>query len=148
MDLSLAPVLALAARASVGAIQRISASQLQALLTIDRHGTINLTGLAEALAVLPSSATRLCERMLAADLVTKTPATLDRREVVIRLTSHGSSVVAEIEALRQASLAAALSRMPETSRRALVIGLEALARELTVETTPVAPAQRLAGTAG
>lgn len=130
VDVALAPVLSLAARASLAAMQRITASQLQALLTIHRHGSLNLTTLADALAVLPSSATRLCERMLAADLVTKTPATQDRREVVIRLTSHGESLVAEIERVRRGFLADALATMPEAGRQSLLSGLAALAAEL------------------
>ncbi len=136
VDLALAPVLSLAARAAVGGVTRISASQLQALLTIDRHGSLNLTTLAEALAVLPSSATRLCERMLAADLVTKRPATLDRREVVISLTSSGEALIADIRRVRCGLLADALATMPEAGQQSLLSGLAALAAEL-VAVTPV-----------
>ncbi len=138
VDKALAPVLALVARSSLGASQRISSSQLQALLTIDRFGSLNLTTLAEALAVLPSSATRLCERMLAADLVTKTPAVLDRREVVIALTSHGQQLIEQIEQARRTELQLALTQMPEHGRRALLAGLTALGAELGDGRAPTA----------
>lgn len=126
VDVALGPVLALAAAAAVDTMQRVSASQLQALLYLGRTGSTNLTGLADALDVRPSSATRLCERMMAADLIAKRTATEDRREVVITLTAVGREVVVRIEERRRAALAAALNGLQEREQRALLAGLTAL----------------------
>ena len=71
MDDALRPVLRLAARASAKATQRVSTSQLQALLVLQERGPMNLTALADELGAIPSSATRLCDRLVAADLITR-----------------------------------------------------------------------------
>lgn len=126
VDVALGPVLTLASSAAADTISRVSASQLEALLHLSAKGSTNLTGLAEALDVRPSSATRLCERMIAADLISKRSGTEDRREVVIALTPTGAQVVLRIEARRRAALARALSGLSDKERRALLSGLTAL----------------------
>ena len=42
---------------------RISPTQLRALTAVGRYGELNLSQLAEALGALPSSASRLCDRL-------------------------------------------------------------------------------------
>jgi DNA-binding MarR family transcriptional regulator len=120
----------LAARATAGATQRVSASQLQALLVLHEQGPLKLTKLAEALDIIPSSATRLCDRLVAADLLNRKVGEVDRREVVLTLTRSGTRIVQQIEQRRVAELRTALAGLTDRERRGLVVGLEALAEQL------------------
>jgi DNA-binding MarR family transcriptional regulator len=140
IDRALAPLLMLAARASAEAVQRVSSSQLQALLCLHEQGPLKLTKLAEALEVIPSSATRLCDRLVAADLITRKTGTVDRREVVLQLTTSGKKLIRQIQDRRQAEIRQALTGMSDRERRGLLAGLEALAAQLTHdEGTDAAP---------
>src|SRR4029453_18240729 len=67
-------------RAEEKVLPRGSGSQLRALLIISRHAPTNLTQLAEELGAIPSSASRLCDRLVAAGLVTRRTGSADRRE--------------------------------------------------------------------
>lgn len=126
VDAALTPLLLLASRAAADASQRVSSSQLQALLALEHRGPLNLTGFADVLNVIPSSASRLCDRLVAADLVTRTTAETDRREVVLRLTSNGKKLVRQIRKLRREALDVALEQMAPRDRVSLLKGLTAL----------------------
>ena len=130
VDAALTPLFLLASQASAAARPRVSSSQLQALLALEHHGALNLTGLADVLRVIPSSATRLCDRLVAAGLITRSTGEADRREVVLTLTGSGSRLVRHVRALRREALGSALSQLTDRERRSLVSGLGALAAQL------------------
>src|SRR5260221_4726407 len=75
------------------AVEELGASvppaQMRALLTIDRAGSLNLSRLAAALGATPSAASRLCDRMQAADLLTRDRAAPNRRDTVLLPTESG-----------------------------------------------------------
>ena len=75
------------------AVEEIGAAvppvQLRALLVIDRAGSLNLSGLAGLLGASASAASRLCDRMQAAGLVSRDRAVLSRREIVVVPTESG-----------------------------------------------------------
>lgn len=115
-------------RAADRASERVSPSQLRALTTISRHDGINLSGLAGELGAIPSSATRLCDRLVAAGLLLREPAPRNKREVRLHLAPEGHALLAQIAATRRAEIAAVLLRMPPAEREALCAMLEAFAR--------------------
>jgi DNA-binding MarR family transcriptional regulator len=102
---------------------RVSASQLRALLVVDRHQPINLGGLAEELGAIPSSASRLCDRLEAAGLVVRRISPEDRREIALSLTVEGTRLLEELRAARRAELSEVLATMTPASRAALLTGL-------------------------
>jgi DNA-binding MarR family transcriptional regulator len=106
----------------------VSAAQLRVLGVVSQVGTINLTQLAEALHTAPSSASRLCDRLEAADLLRRTVDDRDRREVWLVLTPTASRLLDSLADQRQAMIAAVLRRMPADQRTALVEGLQAFSR--------------------
>jgi DNA-binding MarR family transcriptional regulator len=130
VDDALRPVLLLAARASAKAAQRVSTSQLQALLVLQERGPMKLTSLADELGAIPSSATRLCDRLVAADLITREPGSADRREVFLQLTSSGRRVVRQVRDFRRDGLREALEAATPRERRELLSGLRALGLRL------------------
>ena len=130
-----APLVDAAAQALVLAVSAandncgVSAAQLRVLAVVSHVGTINLTQLAETLHTAPSSASRLCDRLEAADLLRRTAADgRDRREVWLVLTTSARRLLDGLAQQRQAMIAAVLRKMPVDQRAALVEGLQAFSR--------------------
>lgn len=118
-------------RASERATERVSPSQLRALTVISRHDGINLSGLAAELGAIPSSATRLCDRLVAAGLLLREPAPRNKREVRLYLSGEGKALLEHIAANRRADLAAVLTGMSQADRKALLDTLESFAAAAT-----------------
>lgn len=112
-------------RAQEGATS-ISPSQLRALVVVEQHDGINLGGLADRIGALPSAASRLCDRLQAAGLLTRQTSPVDRREIVLALTRDGSDLLAMLRHDRRTDLGEVLERMSELGRTALLRGLEEL----------------------
>jgi DNA-binding MarR family transcriptional regulator len=105
------------------ATQRLSLPQLNALLAVERDEGVNLRGLAGRLKMILSSASRLCDRLVAAGLVERVPGRVDRREIALYLTPSSRQLLEELRASRRATLGAVLGRMSPAGRAALVRGL-------------------------
>ncbi|MFG1610523.1 MarR family winged helix-turn-helix transcriptional regulator [Actinoplanes sp. NPDC049265] len=104
----------------------IPPTQLRVLTIIERAtDDTNMSRLAEALDVVPSSASRLCDRLEATGLLRRVPDPRDRREVRLLLTPAAKRLLDELRAARQAALAAVLERMTASSRNDLVRALSA-----------------------
>lgn len=110
------------------ATHRLSAPQLGALLAVENDEGINLRGLAGRLDMILSSASRLCDRLVAAGLVTRRPGSVDRREVELRVSPEGQRLVEQLRDTRVAELASVLAAMPPEGRRALLVGLREFQR--------------------
>lgn len=106
----------------------VSAAQLRVLAVVSEAGTTNLTQLAEALHTAPSSASRLCDRLEAADLLRRTVDGRDRREVWLVLTPTAALLLERLAEQRRAMIAVVLRKMPVEQRAALVEGLQAFSR--------------------
>ncbi|WP_084956376.1 MarR family winged helix-turn-helix transcriptional regulator [Thermoactinospora rubra] len=106
---------------------RVSTTQLQALITIESHQPVNLSGLADHLGAAPSSASRLCDRLEAAGLVRRSLGETDRRELTLSLTATGRALLADLAERRHAHLKAVLERMTPAGRSALQRGLREFA---------------------
>jgi len=109
--------------------EKISASQLRALVTVRRSGVTTVTALARDLGALPSSATRLCDRLVAAGYLDRTPDAANRRFHAVRLTAAGERLLDVLETHRRDALAEVLDRMDDDARDRLVIGLTAFAAQ-------------------
>ncbi|MFI6290931.1 MarR family transcriptional regulator [Nonomuraea sp. NPDC050790] len=120
-----AALIAVWAHSRHSAATHVSSTQLQALLTIERHVEINLAGLGEALGALPSSTSRLCDRLEATGWVRRGASHDDRRELTIQLTPAGKDLLEKLRARRREDLAQVLEEMPPAARKALLRGLRA-----------------------
>jgi DNA-binding MarR family transcriptional regulator len=101
--------------------------QLRALLVIDRAGSLNLSRLAGLLGASASAASRLCDRMQAAGLVSRDRAVVSRREIVVVPTESGRRLAEWVRGRRRAALAGLLGTMSQAGRDALARGLGELA---------------------
>jgi DNA-binding MarR family transcriptional regulator len=106
----------------------VSAAQLRVLGVIAQAGSVNLTQLALALRTAPSSASRLCDRLEAADLLRRTADERDRREVWLVLTPTARRLLDGLGRQRQETIAGVLRRMSPDDRAALMQGLSSFAR--------------------
>jgi DNA-binding MarR family transcriptional regulator len=115
-------------RAEEAILPRVSVSQLRALLIIGRQAPTNLNQLAEELGAIPSSASRLCDRLAAAGLVTRRTGSTDRREVELRVSVEGQRLLDQLRELRTAEVATVLAGMDPDARHALLAGLRGFQR--------------------
>jgi DNA-binding MarR family transcriptional regulator len=102
---------------------RLSSPQLNALMVVEKDEGINLRGLAGRLRMILSSASRLCDRLVAAGLVERVPGRLDRREIALYLTPSSRQLLADLRAARLSMLGAVLDRMSPAGRDALIRGV-------------------------
>ncbi|MEU7909127.1 MarR family transcriptional regulator [Actinoplanes sp. NPDC049118] len=100
-------------------------AQLRVLTILSRNPETNMSRLAEALDVVPSSASRLCDRLEATGLLRRVPDPRDRREVRLLLTPAARRLLDELRDRRRAALAEVLERMSPARRADLVLALEA-----------------------
>ncbi|GAA2382395.1 MarR family transcriptional regulator [Dactylosporangium salmoneum] len=105
----------------------VSAAQLRVLGVVAQAGSVNLTQLAMALHTAPSSASRLCDRLEAADLLRRTADERDRREVWLVLTPTARRLLEGLGRQRQDTISAVLRRMSPDDRAALMQGLSSFA---------------------
>jgi DNA-binding MarR family transcriptional regulator len=104
-------------------------AQMRALLTIDRAGSLNLSRLADALGASASAASRLCDRMQTAGLLTRDRAAASRREIVLLPTESGRRLAAWVRDRRRAALRDVMQTMSPDGRQALARSLRELATE-------------------
>jgi DNA-binding MarR family transcriptional regulator len=107
---------------------RLSASQLQALLVVSRDEGLNLRALADGLGVILSSASRLCDRLIAAGMLDREPSPVDRREVCLRLTTAGQELLEDLRDDRRRRIGEVLDGMAPAARGALLRGLREFTR--------------------
>ncbi|MEW2379868.1 MarR family transcriptional regulator [Micromonospora sp. NPDC047812] len=102
---------------------RVSGAQLRAIMLVEQHEGINLRGLATGLDMLLSSASRLCDRLVAAGMLEREPGRFDRREISLHLTAESRRLLAELRDDRRQQLAAILADMTDEGRQALLRGM-------------------------
>lgn len=105
---------------------RITLPQYRTLVILASRGPLGLGALAEHLAVHPSTATRQCDRLVAAELIRRTVGH-DRRAVTLAVTPAGRQVVDEVTAARRAAIAKILTGMSTAQRQQVVTALHAFA---------------------
>jgi DNA-binding MarR family transcriptional regulator len=101
----------------------VSASQLRVLYSLDREEGINLRTLAELLGSTPPSVSRLCDRLEALGYVQRAASPVSRRELELRLTTHGRTYLRNLRAKRQDALQTVIAEMTPAERKALLAGL-------------------------
>ncbi|MET8121706.1 MarR family transcriptional regulator [Micromonospora sp. NPDC005189] len=123
LDAAAAALLGIWESAREGTANRVSGAQLRAVMVVEQSDGINLRRLATQLDMLLSSASRLCDRLVAAGMLQREPGHFDRREISLHLTPDARRLLAELRADRQAQLATVLDGMSATGRDALLRGM-------------------------
>jgi DNA-binding MarR family transcriptional regulator len=103
-----------ASLAQVG--DQVTPQQLRVLVVVATRDPANASTVSDALNLHPSSATRLCDKLVVAGLLDRGVAPDDRRQVTLRLTPAGSRLLAVVMDHRRKSLAKVLTRLAVEDR--------------------------------
>lgn len=105
--------------------RRIGLAPLRALQALERLGPSLVTELGRALEMVPSSTSRLSDRLAEAGLITRRVAPQNRRATVLELTDAGRAVIDELVAHRVEVFRDVSAGMSAANRTALVRGAAA-----------------------
>ena len=120
-------LVAVATRSLGAAAEDTTIAQYRALVVLASRGPRRMTDLAAALDVTPSTAGRMCDRLLRKGLIRRHRARADRRAVQVSLTAAGRQVVDQATARRRALIAGILGRLPARQQAAVASALAAFA---------------------
>jgi DNA-binding MarR family transcriptional regulator len=118
-------LVAVSARSLAAVEERVTLPQFRMLVVLASAGETKLVTLAERLAVNPSTAMRMVDRLTAAGLTDRRVNPVNRRETLLRLTKAGRQIVDDVTARRRAEIASIVTRMPAAQRGGLVAALRA-----------------------
>ena len=116
-----------ATRSMGAAAEDTTIAQYRALVVLASRGPQRMVDLAKALEVTPSTAGRMCDRLLRKGLIRRHRARADRREVQVSITAAGRAVVDDATARRRALLAEILGRLTPAQQSAVAGALQAFA---------------------
>lgn len=118
----------------------IGLAQLRALQSLDRLGPSMVTELGADLHLLPSTASRLSDRLADAGLISRRISPTNRRATQLELTDAGRAVLDELTRLRIQAFGEVVALMSERDRTALVRGAMAFTKaHRTLTARPASP---------
>jgi DNA-binding MarR family transcriptional regulator len=119
-------LVAVASRSIASVDEAVTLPQFRALVVLDGNGGRRRVGeLAQELRISPSTATRLCDRLVRKRLVRRDVDPTNRREVEIALSSRGRDLVREVTERRRVEIASIMSKVPPAQRATIVDALTA-----------------------
>jgi DNA-binding MarR family transcriptional regulator len=121
-------MIGIATESLVGSADDVTLPQYRTLVMLMFNGVRRLADLADALCVSPSTATRMCDRLVRKGLIARARDEVDRREVNLTLTASGATLVSDVMARRGVLVRELLVNIPADERPALVRSLNLLAR--------------------
>ena len=105
--------------------KKIGLAPLRALQALDRRGPSLVTELGDELDLLPSTASRLSDRLANAGLITRSVSPTNRRATVLDLTNAVRTILTELITLRTKAIRAITDQMSKHDRDALLRGADA-----------------------
>lgn len=120
-------LVAVAARSLAGIGSDITLPQYRALVVLASRGGQRAADLAAALDVTPSTATRMCDRLVRKGLIERSRPDDDRRALNIVISDQGRVLLRRITRRRRAEISRILAAMPSAGRETLVVALRAFA---------------------
>jgi DNA-binding MarR family transcriptional regulator len=120
-------LIAVATRSLGAAAEEVTIAQYRALVVLASRGTLRMADLAAALDVAPSTAGRMCDRLVRRGLIRRHRARTDRRAVLVSITAAGRLVVDQATGRRRALIEQILGRLPAARQHAVAEALAAFA---------------------
>jgi DNA-binding MarR family transcriptional regulator len=142
-------LVAVATQSLGSAAEETTIAQYRALVVLASRGPQRMVDLAAALAVTPSTAGRMCDRLVRKGLIRRHRGRADRRAVQVSITAAGRVVVDQATERRRALIAGILTRLPARQQAAVADALRvfaAAAGEIPDSEWPPAPAGELSAT--
>jgi DNA-binding MarR family transcriptional regulator len=103
----------------------VGLAPLRALQSVDRRGPSMVGELGDDLGLVPSTASRLSDRLAQAGLITRRPAPSNRRSTLLELTDAGRAILDELVEQRIRAFGAVANQMSKQDRAALIQGAKA-----------------------
>jgi len=113
-------LVAVAARSLADHDEDVSLQQFRTLVILSEHPGLRPVELAQHLAITPSAATRLCDRLVRKRLITRSHQGPDRRSVVLGLSSAGRRLLDDVMARRRTDLCRIVDQLPAERQQALI----------------------------
>jgi DNA-binding MarR family transcriptional regulator len=139
------------ATSSLGAAaEDTTIAQYRALVVLASRGPQRMVDLAAALDVTPSTAGRMCDRLLRKGLIRRHRARADRRAVQVSITAAGRQVVDHATERRRSLIAGILGRLSAAQQAEVAGALQAFAAaagEIPDSQWPAAPPDGRLGSA-
>ena len=105
--------------------KKIGLAPLHALQSLERVGPSLVSELGDDLDLLPSTASRLSDRLADAGWITRRVSPTNRRATLLELTDAGRAVLSELLTLRMHALNTVIQKMSDDDRDALLQGTRA-----------------------
>lgn len=120
-------LVAVAARSLGDVDDEVTLTQYRVLVELAARGPQNVADLAGILMVSPSTATRMCDRLVNKHLIVRRRSSSDRRAVRVSLAPLGRDLIYRVTARRRGELAQILNRMPDRDIEPVIRALKAFA---------------------
>ena len=111
----------------------LTASQISALTTVERHGELRLGELARLEQIGKSTMTRLVSKLEAAGYLHRWVEPTDGRVSLVKVTDHGADVLRAARARQQAYLLRQFEALDPADQTALLASVTALDKLLAVK---------------
>ncbi|GAA0953299.1 MarR family transcriptional regulator [Actinocorallia libanotica] len=118
-------LVAISARSLAAVGEGVTLPQFRMLSSLSVQGPMKLSALADLLGVNPSTALRMAERLVLAQLITRRVNPRNRREILLGLAPAGHRVVADVTARRHEEISQVVARLDPEQRTALIQALAA-----------------------
>jgi DNA-binding MarR family transcriptional regulator len=119
-------LVAIAARSLADAGEQVTLTQYRSLVILASRGPQSMAALAEAVAVTPPTASRLCQRLVRKGLVRRRTDRHDRRQVRLALTEAGRDLIDTVTERRRQEIADLLASVPAEVQHSVVAALRQL----------------------
>jgi DNA-binding MarR family transcriptional regulator len=120
-------LIGVATRSLGAAAEETTIAQYRTLVVLASRGPQRMVDLAAALEVAPSTAGRMCDRLVRKGLIRRHRARADRRAVLVSITPAGRVVVDQATARRRELIMEILARMPAALQHEAAEALRAFA---------------------
>jgi len=117
---------AVASKAVANAEPQVTLPQFRTLVLLDARGRLSVAELADALGVVPSTASRMCDRLVTKGLIRRAASRSNRRQVMLNLSERGRALLAESTRQRKREIAELLSTISPTDQKRLARALRRL----------------------
>lgn len=119
-------MVAIAGRSLAEVDADVTLPQSRALVVLAARGPQRIVDIAAELGVAPSTATRMCDRLVRKNLARRYRTPADRREVRLSLTPAGRELVRDVTRRRRDELARIIDAIPAAAHGHVTAALQAL----------------------
>lgn len=107
--------------------QYLDLTHFRALVVLASHDGMSLGEFAEAARMHPSRASRLCERLVSDGLASRETSTSDRRQIVLRATQEGRTLLDRVWTERKRAVIDILSELDDGARQRVASAMQVFA---------------------